>query len=592
MFSFRPGQISAKKHAVTCVVVILLSVHALLLAWGARVHSPTLNEPGHLVAGISIWKYGRFDIYRVNPPLVRLVATVPVLLAGCKTEWRSFYNGPDARPEFALGEDFVAANQQRSAWLFTLARWACIPFSLIGGFVCFRWARDLYGSPSGLLALFLWCFCPNILAHGQLITSDVAGTSLGFAAFYAFWHYLKRPSWQRCVTAGCLLGIAELTKLTWIMLLILWPIIWICYRWPDRYKLAFRSWMTGAAELLTIVLLSLNIVNLGYAEDGVFTRLGDFHFVSEAFSGKTESDSPRSAGNRFSSTWLAGLLVPLPQDYLLGIDRQLSDFEGHSEPSYLNGQFSSRGWWYYYLYALAIKVPVGTLLLLCLALYMQISSRKLRRDEFVLLFPAASILLLASSQIGLNNHMRYVLAIFPFLYVWISQVAVAFENKRIIMSGFVAASLCWIIASSLSIFPHSLSYFNELVGGPKGGPAHLLYSNADWGQDLLFLRKWMTEHPEARPIHLAYFGYFDPRDLGVEYVLPELDPKDDNRTARIQPGWYALSVNFVQGYPWTVYKTREIKRYFAQNSFAEFQKLKPIAMAGYSIYIYYIPQSN
>ena len=54
-------------------------------------------------------------------------------------------------------------------------------------------------------------------------------------------------------------------------------------------------------------------------------------------------------------------------------------------------------------------------------------------------------------------------------------------------------------------------HFNELVGGPKGGPNHLVDSNVDWGVDLLFLKKWLDEHPEASPLGLAYFGMFDPR---------------------------------------------------------------------------------
>lgn len=52
-------------------IVVLLAIHTGLLAYSAYVHSPTLNEPGHLVAGLSHWKFGRFELYRVNPPLVR-----------------------------------------------------------------------------------------------------------------------------------------------------------------------------------------------------------------------------------------------------------------------------------------------------------------------------------------------------------------------------------------------------------------------------------------------------------------------------------------------------------------------------------------
>lgn len=72
-------------HALLIVGSLLLTFHAALLACGAYIHSPTLNEPGHLVAGMSNWQFGRFDVYKVNPPLVRMVAALPMLLADPQT---------------------------------------------------------------------------------------------------------------------------------------------------------------------------------------------------------------------------------------------------------------------------------------------------------------------------------------------------------------------------------------------------------------------------------------------------------------------------------------------------------------------------
>src|SRR5579875_349562 len=182
------------------LVGLILFVHAGLLAWGAYRHSPTFDEVGHLPAGISHWKLGKFDLYCVNPPLVRMVAALPVLAARPHLDWRPF--DPHTRSEFSIGKAFIAANGQRIFWLFTLARWACIPFSLLGGYLCWRWACELFGSPAGLVALTLWCFGPNILAHGQLITPDVGAASLTIAAAYTFWHWLKDPRWQKALASG------------------------------------------------------------------------------------------------------------------------------------------------------------------------------------------------------------------------------------------------------------------------------------------------------------------------------------------------------------------------------------------------------
>ena len=654
-----------------CAAVACLATHAVLLAYTAHSHCPTLNEPGHLVAGMSNWHFGRFDIYRVNPPLVRMMAAVPVMFAGAKTDWTSFYEGPGARPEFTLGEEFVVANGQRSVWLMTLARWACIPFSLLGGYFCYLWARDLYGAVAGLIALALWCFCPSILAHGALITSDAAATALGFAACYTFWRWLKRPTWWHTLLSGAILGLAELTKTTLVVFYPLWPILWLAYRLPD-----WRS--TGTRRLPTLILrelgmlavrmiIGLYVINLGYGFEGSCTKLGEFLFVSATLGAEGGKDkAPPVGGNRFAKTWLAKLPVPLPKNYVLGIDQQRKDFEKYPQPSYLRGQFQEKGWWYYYLYALAIKVPLGTWVLILLAATRGIwlgkgkrtsddTTQRLSalsatlaygpgtmpailgttwRDEFILLAPAIIILTFVSSQTGFSEHMRYVLPIFPFFFVWISRVAVVFDPSRCrepsgtevqaeiqdmsparlagptedsptrlagptgkrptgqrIFAGLVIASLAWSIVSSLSVYPHSLSYFNELVGGPTGGPQHLIHSNVDWGQDLLFLKKWIDKHPEAKPLNLAYFGYFDPKYAGIEYTAPEVSQLRDGENpeeASILPGWYAISVNFVQGLPCFSYRGDGTKTSYKLQELARFQRLKPVAMAGYSIYIYHV----
>lgn len=204
-------------RAARRAVLGLLIVHTLLLGYSAYVHSPTLNEPGHLVAGLSIWKFGRFDVYNINPPLVKMVAALPVMAAGYSEDWSGFYTGPGARPEFSLGEAFMKANGERSFVLFTIARWACIPLSWVGSIVCYLWARDLYGRPAGVMATTIWCCDPNILANASLITPDAHASALGLAACYTFWRWLQTPTLLKSAIAGITLGLAELAKTTLIV---------------------------------------------------------------------------------------------------------------------------------------------------------------------------------------------------------------------------------------------------------------------------------------------------------------------------------------------------------------------------------------
>ncbi len=62
---------------------------------------------GHFVAGVSHWEYGNFRAYHVNPPLVRLAATILASLTNLDIDWSIFSSRPRARPEFPIGTTFV-----------------------------------------------------------------------------------------------------------------------------------------------------------------------------------------------------------------------------------------------------------------------------------------------------------------------------------------------------------------------------------------------------------------------------------------------------------------------------------------------------
>ena len=124
-----------RKALLRFLPALLLLIHAGLLAYGAAKHSPAIDEVGHMAAGLSHWQLGRFDLYHVNPPLVRSVAVIPILFVEPKTDWSQYSDAPGARSEFPIGSQFISDNGERSFWFFTWARWTCIPFSLLGGYI-------------------------------------------------------------------------------------------------------------------------------------------------------------------------------------------------------------------------------------------------------------------------------------------------------------------------------------------------------------------------------------------------------------------------------------------------------------------------
>ena len=618
-------------------LLVLLAVHAVLLGLSGIKQSPTLDEPGQLVAGLSHWQTGSFNLYRVDPPLIRTVASLPIAISGYRLDWGSDDKGTGSDAVFDLGEDFVHVHGRSSLWIMTWARWACIPLSLLGGWICFRWAGDLFGRAAGYLACGLWCFSPLLLGHASLIAPDAHATALGLAACYTFWQWLKRPTWTRAILAGGVLGLAELAKTTMILFYPLWPLLWFLYRLPQRADMTRQRWLREAGVLGSQLAVSICVLNLGYLGEGSMTRLGNFEFVSELFAGAGPGNG--DGGNRFERTIFASIPVPLPRNYILGIDIQQKAFEGSSRPWYLRRHYRSTGWWYYYPYAVLVKTPVGTMGLMVLALAIRFT--KLRphihwTDAMVLLAPAVIIFSAAVIKSKFSNHVRYILPCLPFVFIWASQLAVFFNDAAALLAarrlrdvtanplndakqiateditvtntprgggayaervktqwiksalGIAAAALLiWSVINSLWVYPHSISYFNELVRGPRNGPLHLLDSNVDWGQDLLFLEKWNQRTAGELPVYLAFYNHYNPFDLEIARLEPwPFEQGVTDAKPRIAAGYYAVSVNLLYDFPWRVYG-RDGRRYrIDQRPMAYLRSIEPVARAGYSIRIF------
>lgn len=523
-------------------LTILLILQTVLLSWSAFSNSPVVDEIAHLPAGLSHWRYRTFDLYRVNPPLIRSVAAIPVLFSDCVEDWNLYQSTPLEREEFRVGRAFVSANSYRFFHYVSLARLACIPFCWLGTLACHHWARELSGRRAGLFAATAWVVSPNILAHGALITPDAGAAALGLLAAWLFWRWLRLPNWPRTVTAGIALGAAELSKTTWLILFGLWPLIFfVAFLSKRNVRLGLRQFWRLAVSLL----IALYVLNAGYSFDGSMQRLGDYQFKSETLSGHPAVHSDqKDSGNRFAGTVFQSIPVPLPRSYVEGIDLQKFDFD-LGQPSYLRGEWRDRGWWYYYLYALAVKVPAGILIIAAMSIL--VAAVSCRSDVFrartlALILPPLTILVLVSCQTGFNKHLRYVLAVLPFVFVMFGATFGRLRSRSLRRLRPVwIVLLMWSAVSSFRSCPISLSYFNEFAGGPSNGYKHLLGSNLDWGQSLIALKKWNDARTDQLPLFVNYSGLFDPADAGFA-CQPFRDPD-----VPLPRGWYVFSLNRLYG---------------------------------------------
>ncbi|HEY1191601.1 MAG TPA: glycosyltransferase family 39 protein [Gemmata sp.] len=572
------------------VVAVVLAIHVGLILDCASKDFLTYDEVGNLAAGVSYWETGSFRLSNVNPPLPKLLAALPVWLSGPAVGSLEQPQRPGHRPETTVGDRFARDNAPRYLAFAFWGRVSGALWAVLAALVLYKWATLLWGRRGGLLALTVWCFEPNVIAHSHLITTDMPVTATGLLAAYLFRSYLLAPSWQRASWAGAALGLGLGCKFTLVVLCPLWVLLWLCCHlvgWPRIGPKPERA--TALGQFALLVAVSALVLNASFLFSGTGRPLGDYRFVCATLAGPQEEWEPEGYGNRFAESWVGRVPVPLPDDVLIGIDLQRRDFEIYrNREMYLAGEWKKDGWWYYYLYAAALKIPLGVwgLFLISLLVPLLATGRPaLPWAELALLaLPGVVLFVFVSTQTSLQHHSRYALPALPYWIIFVGRAGQVFGSAPRAAQALAGAALVWAVGSYLALHPFALPYFNELAGGPDRGHEYLLGSNIDWGQDLTRLKEWSDAHPEAQPLRVAYFGHVDPRVVGLNFVLPSGGSGTGQDGP--QPGYYAVSVRFVQGQGAAPPNGKGGYQYLPPHALTYFRKFRPIAKAGYSIFIY------
>jgi hypothetical protein len=209
----------------------------------------------------------------------------------------------------------------------------------------------------------------------------------------------------------------------------------------------------------------------------------------------------------------------------------------------LLGRLKPGGWWYYFLAGFALKATVPTLTLLMLAVIDSTAGLKDRWGEILLLSSAAMYLIVISigaDQIGI----RYLLPIFPLLFVWTSRIVprLAAHRAGVVVLGFL---LLWQAWSAVRVFPNYIPYFNELAGGPVHGPELMDDSNVDWGQSIKLAGEYVRAHRLENVTMLTFSPFDNPLYYGLPRNIPlqEVGPRLMARTPL--PGVYIISAHHV-----------------------------------------------
>jgi hypothetical protein len=402
------------------------------------------------------------------------------------------------------------------------ARMSAALLTLLLALVAFLAAREMFGTAAGLTALALLAFDPNLLAHGALVTTDAGLSCFMLASVYAFYRYVKAPSWPRLVLVGLSAGLALATKHTGLLIL------------PILALLALAEWLRGGEEAPTVgyrtrgLRLAGALVLIGLLAVLVLWAFYGFRYAARPDglalnppAAQILTQVPRPYQGTLLST-LARWRV-LPESYLCGLADVLV-MEAYYR-SYLFGRPYPHGVWFYFPAAYLVKSTLA-FLVLPVVIGAAIVRRRLAapREILFLAVPPLFYLLVAMSS-RMNIGVRHILPMYAFIAVLGAGSLWAFASRDRRWVYATAAVLALHAGSSLRAFPAYMAYSNELWGGPSRTYRHLSDSNSDWGQQLKSLKKYL----DARGVRDCWFAYFGQGTADVGYYgipcrpLPTLD---------------------------------------------------------------------
>ena len=571
-------------------VLSLLLTMAAEIVFSVRGESLSWDEGDHIFAGYMSLKTHDYGLNPEHPPLVKLVAALPLMHLALRVptlqgRWYKTESYLDGRELIYRNNPSDGGRYSANTIIFR-ARMFVMPFVLLLALLTFLAGREMFGTAAGLVAMTLVAFEPTLLAHGPFVTTDATVTCMFLASIYSLYRWVKAHSLPRLLTVGLACGLALAAKHSAIMLL---PMIFVLLagelmgRW-----LSLRHSVTGVALWRRCGLHAAKLFG-GLAAISVFAILILWVFYGFRFAARPAGlhlDSDIASAAHGLSPWMARGIVffahhrLLPESYLFGLCDVIN--VGNESSTFIFGKIYAHGVWYYFPVALAIKLTLGMMGLLAIAVAAFISGRfRPAREVFFLTAPAAIYLAIAMAS-PLDIAIRHILPVFPFLILLAAGGACALARSSKRWLYVVAALVTVHCLSSLMAYPNYLAYANEAWGGPKNVHNLLSDANTDWGQQLTAVKAYVDEHH----IHDCWFAYtvataILPSDYGIPCkLLPTVDTSWFGADIEVPPvvhGPVFISYLDLSGYEFGSAK---------RNPYQQFVALKPDAVIQDGVAVY------
>ncbi len=559
MLGNREAAKPSKQERFALFAILAVLICALgFQAWRVGI---TVDEPGHLISSHFYW-HGN-DVLKPGdmPPLIKLAGGWPSLFFKLPIpyDYPDVWNSQQEAPIAA--ETMVRLGREQTRRLFFVSRMALTVFPLMTALLLWAWGRQLFSPLTGLLLAFVFVAEPTAMGHGSLFKNDHAAAFTFFFFWYRAWRFWRTPSNAAIGWLAAALVLACSAKMSLLILVGIAPLLLALRLW--RTPLSCAAAIAGTFALLYVGMLALFQLD---------TRLLTTADLGKAvYRGMPQVIA--LASNLFR-------VLPLPRLLWEGCT-ELFFSNAAASPVYLLGNLYTGGHPYYFLIAIALKLQHGFQLLMLLGLVrlaLWIWRPEHRVNAFFLLLPPIIYVGLASLstfQLGL----RLILPAFPFgILVAGAGLFWLVGSRRFVVAG---ALVTWIAVTSIGVYPHGITFFNMLAGGPGQGLLYLADSNLDWGQALPDTAAFCRQNG-IKKIRLSYFGLDIPQHYFTDKEMELIPPPWEAKYARgekwvPEPGYYAISASLIPGF---LFQTK-YKDYYEN-----FRKMEPIGRPGHAIYVY------
>ncbi len=603
--------LSWKKKLVAGAIIL---TSFLLGLFSMRGDTAIVDEIAHIPAGYTYVIDGDYRLNPEHPPLMKVLAGMPLAFLHLTfpydlPDWRDLPNG-----QWESGWKFLYERGNDPAQILFYARMPILLSFVVLLFFVFDWARRLWGDKTAFVALGLAAFCPNLLAHARYVTTDLGVAATFLIVLYAYWRFLKAPSWKLLLWAMLAFAAAQLAKFSNVLLFpylgLLTAVLWLMWRGPvtfprfpftDRFKRPWvqRGWVLFGS-LAIVFLGGMLLTWIAYAPfiwnmpTTVADRLIDASLPAVEFNG-VRTFLHGLAQNNFTK--------PVGH-YLLGVLMVFTRVKG-GNTTYFLGEVTNQSFWWFYPISFLMKTPIPLLVGSVLTLVLMfrgfrqrvIPQAHLRKGGTRQLFVAWRTSLVSASHVylaegmmlgaillffvigiagNLNIGLRHILPLYPFLSLLVAKYVVEFvRGARLRRKIAVGLFGVWYVVGTVLAYPHFLSYFNEVIPLDQAY-RHTTDSNLDWGQDLGRLAAYVEEKKIDR-IQVDYFGGGLPaHELGDRYV--EWHASNGPTT-----GWIAVSATFFQNSRWYA-------QCCGEQDYRWLEAYKPEVVIGGSILVFHVPE--